>query len=152
MITDQLLQLASQQAVTASAVSQNTVELATVARDIGAGEPLYLCITVDDTATAAGAATVDFAALTSANQNLTTTQTLLATTGPIPVSELTAGRKPIYVPIPANNLSAFPIGRRYFGAGFTVATGPLTAGKFTVNVVHDRQDVGKHYPSGYTVA
>ena len=151
MITDALMLLASQQAVTATAVSQNTIDLGAQARDIGAGEPLYLCITVDETATAGGAATVDFAVIASANQNLSS-QTVLTTTGPIAIADLVAGRKPIYVPIPANNLSAYPIGRRYLGAVFTVATGPLTAGKFTVNVVRDRQDTGKHYASGYTVA
>lgn len=151
MITDALLLLASAQAVTATAVSQNTIDLGSLPRDIGAGEPLYLCITVDETVTAAGSATVLFGAVVSDNTDLSSGDTLAAT-GQIPKADLVAGRKPIFLPIPNNNLSANPKGKRYFGANFTVGTGPLTAGKFTVNVVHTRQDVSKYYPSGWTVA
>ncbi|MBK8772251.1 MAG: hypothetical protein IPM06_17765 [Rhizobiales bacterium] len=150
MMTDALLQLSAAQAVTASAVSTNTIDLGT-ARDIGPGRQLYAVITVDETATAAGAATVDFQLITSAAAALSS-PTIIGATSPIGKAELTAGRKPIVIPIPSANLNAQPIGQRYFGLQFTVATGPLTAGKFTVNITDSDVSVGKYYASGFTVA
>lgn len=150
MITDALLLLAAAQVVTASAVSTNTIDLG-VARDVGPGEPLYAVITVDEAAAASGSATVDFQLVSSAAANLGSA-TVLGSTGPIGKAELTLGRKPIVMEIPSAILAAQPIGQRYLGLNFAVATGPLTAGKFTVNIVRDVQDVGKYYASGYTVA
>jgi Bbp16-like protein len=150
MITDGLLQLASAQAVTASAVSQNTIDLG-LSRDAGAGEELFVVITVDQTVAAAGAATVQFQVITSASPNLST-PTVLMQTDAIAKTDLPAGRRPIVIELPRSNALAQPLGQRYLGLNFNVGTGPLTAGQFTVNVVHDVQDMGKFYPSAYTVA
>jgi len=150
MMTDALLQLATAQAVTTTAVSTNTLDLSQ-ARDIGAGKDLLVAITVDEAATAAGAATVDFQVISSAAANLGT-PTVIGATEPLAKTELTIGRKPIVVPIPAAVLLAQPIGQRYLGLQFTVATGPLTAGKFSVAIVDSDVHVGKNYPSGFTVA
>lgn len=150
MITDALLQLSNAQAVTATAVSENTIDL-TQARDVGAGEPLYVAITVDETVAASGSATVEFQVVT-ANAAGLGSFTILASTGPISKTELGAGRKPILIPVANVNLQQFLTGRRYLGVNYTVATGPLTAGKFTANVVLDRQDMQRYYPAGYTVA
>jgi hypothetical protein len=150
MITDALLLLSSAQAVTASAVSTNTIDLGT-SRDLGSGEPLYAVFTVDTTATAAGAATVNFQVISSAAANLGT-PTVLVQTDAIAKTELTAGRRPIILEIPPSVLAAQPIGQRYLGVQYTVGTGPLTAGAFTCNLVRDVQDVGKYHASGFTVA
>lgn len=150
MITDALLQLSSAQAVTASAVSTNTIDLGQ-ARDVGVGEDLYVAFTVDTTVTAAGAATVTFQVISSAAAALTS-PTVLAQTDAIGKAELTAGRRPIFLEIPSTVLAAQPIGQRYLGVQYTVGTGPLTAGAFTCNVVHDKQELGKNYLSGFTVA
>ena len=40
---------------------------------------------------------------------------------------------------------------RYLRVNYTVATGPLTAGKFTAFLAHDRQ-ASKAYASGFTVS
>lgn len=149
MITDALLLLSSAQAVTASAVSTNTIDLGT-ARDIGSGEPLEVDVTVDTTVTAAGAATVTFQVISSAAAALTS-PTIVTQTEAIGKAELTAGRKPIRIRISPHILAALPVGQRYLGLQYTVATGPLTAGNFTANIVQTGQDVGKTYPSGYTV-
>jgi hypothetical protein len=149
MITDALLQLSAAQAVTATAVSTNTIDLGT-ARDIGTGEPLEVDVTVDVTATAAGAATVNFQVISSAAAALTS-PTIVSQTDAIPVANLTAGRKPIRIRISPHVLNALPIGQRYLGLQYTVGTGPLTAGAFTASIVRDGQDVGKNYPSGFTV-
>lgn len=150
MITDAFLQLSNAQAVTATAVSTNTIDLG-VARDMGAGENMYIVITVDVAATAAGAATVNFQVISSAAAALTS-PTILMQTDALAKTELTLGRRPIIIEVPRSNLLAQPIGQRYLGLQYTVGTGPLTAGSFTVNIVHDVQDIGKYYPSGFTVA
>lgn len=149
MITDALLLLASAQAVTATAVSTNTIDLGAT-RDIGTGEPLYAVITVDEAATASGSATVQFQLISSAAANLGS-PTVLSQTDAIGKAELTLGRKPIVMELPSAILAAQPLGQRYLGMQFTVASGPLTAGKFTVNIVRDVQDVAKYYPAGYSV-
>lgn len=150
MILDALLQLSAAQAVTASAVSTNTIDLG-VNRDIASGKDLYAIITVDEAATAAGAATVQFQVITSAASNLSS-PTILGQTDAIAKTELTVGRKPICVPLPPAILNAQPIGQRYLGLQYTVATGPLTAGKFTCYIADSEVDVNKNYPSGFAVA
>lgn len=149
MLTDALLQLSSAQAVTVSAVSTNTIDLSK-ARDLGHGKQLYAVFTVDTTATAGGAATVTFQVVSSAAANLGS-PTVRIQTDAIAISELTAGRKPIVVPIPPGVLNAQPIGQRYLGANYVVATGPLTAGAFSCTITDTAPTVGANYPSGFDV-
>lgn len=142
--------VSSAQAVTASAVSTNTIDLSQV-RDVGVGEELKFAITVDVAATAAGAATVTFQAITSAAAALTS-PTILAQTDAIGKAELTLGRKAIELSIPRATLLAQPIGQRYLGLQYTIGTGPLTAGSFTAAIVVGAfQDSGKNYPAGYAI-
>jgi hypothetical protein len=150
MFLDKQSMLSEAQAVTASAVSANTIDLLT-ARDIAPGEDLSVFIAVDATATAAGAATVDFQFISSAAAALTS-PTVLAATGPIGKAELTAGRKLIELKVPRAALLAQPVGQRYVGIQYVVATGPLTAGAFTAGVVVDFQDQKQTYASGFVVA
>lgn len=150
MMTDALLQLSSAQAVTATAVSTNTIDLSQ-ARDIGAGIDFRAVFTVDVAATAAGAATVNFQVISSAAANLSS-PTILVQTDAIAKTELTIGRRPIVLEIPASILAAQPIGQRYLGVQYTVTTGPLTAGSFSAALTDSPVDVGKNYPSGFTVA
>jgi hypothetical protein len=137
------------QAVTATAVSTNTLDLGQ-ARDIGAGEDLSVFIDVDVAALAAGAATVDFQFISSASAALTS-PTELASTGPIGKAELTLGRKAIELKVQRALLNAQPLGQRYVGLQYVVATGPLTAGSFTAGIVVDFNDEKKYYASGFSV-
>lgn len=150
MLLDALLQLSNAQAVTATAVSTNTIDLSQ-SRDVGPGENLHAVISVDTTAAAAGAATVNFQIISSANANLSS-PTVLAQTDAIPIANLTAGRKPIVIDLSPTVLLAQPIGQRYLGIQYTVATGPLTAGAFTAYLSNSEVTVGANYPSGFTVA
>lgn len=150
MMTDALLQLSSAQAVTSTAVSTNTIDLSQ-ARDLGPGEDLYVIFTVDTTATAAGSATVNFQVITSAAANLGSPNVIVQTDA-IGKSELTAGRKPIWLCIPGAVLNAIPVGQRYLGVQYTVGTGPLTAGAFSAALTNSEVSVNQYYPSGFTVA
>lgn len=147
MITDANLTLSASQAVTATAFSTNTIDLG-VNRDIGAGEELNIYVNIEQTATAAGAATVNFQIVTSAAANLST-PTIIGQTDAIPKANLVAGTQ-ITIPVPRSFINK--LGQRYFGLQYTVGTGPLTAGIFSAGVVIDLPDSGlKNYPSGFSV-
>lgn len=147
MITDANLTLSASQAVTATAFSANTLDLGT-ARDIGAGEELNVYVNIEQTATAAGAATVNFQIVTSANANLST-PTIVGQTDAIPKASLVAGTQ-LVIAVPRSFINK--LGQRYFGLQYTVTTGPLTAGIFSAGIVIDAPDSGlKNYPSGYSV-
>lgn len=151
MMTDALLQLSAAQVVTATAVSTNTIDLGAQARDVGGLNQLYAVFTVDEAAAASGAATVNFQVITSASANLASPNVLVQTDA-IGKAELTLGRKPIAIAIPESVLNALPIGQRYLGVQYTVATGPLTTGKFSATITDTPVSVGKNYASGYSVA
>ena len=145
MITDALLQLSDAQAVTASAYSTNTIDLGS-ARDIGAGEELFAVFTVDQSF--ATATSVQFQIVISANANLSSHEVLVETPA-IAIASLNAGRAPIALRLPRTLTNA--LGQRYLGARYTIGGSNATAGQVTCNIVKDVQDVGKHYPSGFTV-
>lgn len=130
MITDAILKVSTAQAVTASAVSTNTID-GGAAGYANFGD-LQMLFMVDTTAAAAGAATVTFQIIGSAAANLSS-PVVLAQSDAIPKAELVAGRH-IAVAFPGrwNGLTAAP---RYIGANYLVATGPLTAGAFSADVV-----------------
>src|SRR5574343_180458 len=105
---------------------------------------------VDVSATAAGAATVTFEVITSANSDLSSPNVLVAT-GAVGKAELTAGRAPISLCLPPSVYAALPVGQRYLGVRYTVATGPLTAGSFTCYLSNTEVHGAKYYASGFTV-
>lgn len=145
MITDKLLQVSEAQAVTATAVSEDVVDLS-VARDIGAGEDVYFHFTVDETVTAAGAATVDLQVVVSDAEAMTS-PVVVACSGSVPKAELVAGKRYVLCISPMIG----SVGKRYLAARYVVGTGPLTAGKFSAVCVKDAQDY-KVYPVGSVVA
>lgn len=149
MITDALQQLSSAQAVTASAVSTNTMDLG-ANRDMAPGSDVYAVFSVDAAPTAAGLATVQFQLISSASANLSS-PTVLSEMDPIAIADLTLARKPITLNLNAAALLAQPIGQRYLGAQYTIGTGPLTAGAFSCVLTDTDVSVNKYYPSGFSV-
>lgn len=123
MIIDRALQVSNEQAVTASAASTDTIDTGQSTPDLGAAG-LYLVITTDEAATAAGAATVTFSVQDSADNSSFAD---VAVTAAIGKATLVAGYQHV-IPLPTRH-------RRYLRAYYTVATGPLTAGKFSAQVV-----------------
>jgi len=132
MILDKELLLSDEQAVTATAVSTNTIDLSAALRDIGAGEQIYAVVVVDVDFAAAGAATMVIGLITDDDEALSSPTTILSTPA-IGKAALTAGRVPIVIPVPPN------IAERYLGLNYTVATGPMTAGKVTAFIAKDVQ-------------
>jgi hypothetical protein len=152
MITDVLLTVSgannpgtaiSGQAITATAVSTNTIDLGT-ARDIGEGENLYMVFTVVEA----------FNTLTSLTMNVITDDnaalssgTVIASTGAVALANLTAGKQYV-VRLPAQIAS---LGERYLGASYTVSGTNPTQGSILAQIVLDIQDGKKFYASGFSV-
>lgn len=148
MIIDAFLRVSNAQTVTASAVSTDTIDLS-VARDIGTGEDMEFVFTVDEAALAAGAATVEFQVIGSTAANLSS-PVVLGSSGAIGKASLTLGQQII---VQLNPQDIVPLGYRYLGANYVVATGPLTAGKFTASLtINAPQAKQKSYASGFSVA
>lgn len=123
MYIDKNLQVSNEQAVTASAASTDVIDFGQASPDIGMAD-LYAVITVDESATAAGAATVTFSVQDSADNS---TFADVAVTAAIGKATLVAGYQHV-IPMPTKL-------RRYSRVYYTVGTGPLTAGKFSAQVV-----------------
>lgn len=121
MIIDRFNEYSDAQAVTASAASTNVVDLDAAGKI--EGKPYYLHVKVNTSATAAGDATVTFALQTDDDEAFGSATTLW-TSAAIGKATLVAGYEVIRLPI--NGLAL----ERYTRVYYTVATGPLTAGKF----------------------
>jgi hypothetical protein len=146
MITDKLNTFSAAQAVTATAASADVLDLGPLThgntrRDIGAGEPIHLVVTALTTATATGAATVNFQLQTSDDNS---TWGTLYDSGAVGLTDLAAGKQPVAVAVPRGV-------RRYLRVNYVVGTGPLTAGSFFAGLVKDAQDTA-YYASGFTIA
>lgn len=142
MITDKLLRVSEDQAVTTTAVSTNTIDLS-VARDIGEGKELFMNFAV--TTAFAGGTSVKFEVISSANANLSS-PTVIGSSDAVVTADLVAGKN-VAVAI---NPQIASNGQRYLGARYTVS-GTYTAGKVTADIVETVQDGKKYYASGFTV-
>lgn len=148
MLIDKQNLFADAQAVTATALSTNVIDhnhIQNALKDIGTGECLYLVITCSESAAAAGAATVTFTLESDSDSGLVTSPTVHFSTGAIGKAALTAGMAPMVFCLPRQNTY-----ERYLGVRFTVATGPLTAGKFSVALVGNAPSF-KPYAKSYNV-
>lgn len=128
MIFDSTFLFSDNQAITATANSENTIDLG-VTRDIGKGVPIPLRIQV----------TEDFAGLTdltvsveSGNNEPLPSAPVIATSPPIPVAELVAGAE--------FTIQYMPVGTfRYIRLKYTVGGTNATAGAVTAGVVAGHQ-------------
>ena len=140
MFIDKLLQVSTNQAVTASAASSDVIDFGQANPNVGLDDRSNMVITVSESAAAAGAATVTFSVQDSAD-NFSFAD--VAVTAAIGKAALTAGRQ-IVIPMPVTL-------RRYCRVFYTVGTGPLTAGKFSAQVVTGIQQ-NTHYPDSPRIA
>lgn len=125
MLLDAQLLFSDLQAVTVTANSTNLIDTL-AARDIAAGEELYIVCEVTTTATADGSATVTFSLETDDNSSFSSA-TQLYTTAAIGKATLVAGYRALAFKLPRYT-------ERYLRLVYTVATGPLTAGKFLAGI------------------
>ena len=147
MILDHENEFSDDQAVTATAIGEDVIDLsgAPVLQDIGGGEAVWLVITVGTAATAAGAATVTFTLESDSTTDLATSPTVHFSSAAISKDALTAGACPVAVRLPADDYE------RYVGVRYTVATGPLTAGTFNAFFTNT-PDTYRSYPDGKTIS
>lgn len=140
MILDKLLMFSEAQAVTAGGASTDVIDLAPIdgtRRDIGVGYPLEFWATVNTTATAAGAATMNVQLQTSPDNS---TWTTLYDSGTLALAALTAGKRLFSAKVPAGV-------QRYLRVNYVVGTGPLTAGAFTSGINLDVDNNTPYYPT-----
>ena len=142
MITDKLLRVSEDQAVTTTAVSTNTIDLG-VARDMGEGTALYMNFAL--TEAFVNGTSVTFEVITSASANLGS-PTVIGSSNAIVTASLTLGKNIVV----AINPQIASKGKRYLGARYVV-TGTMNAGKVTADVVETIGDGQKYYASGFTV-
>ncbi|MFV0602031.1 MAG: Bbp16 family capsid cement protein [Brachymonas sp.] len=140
MIIDKLLQVSSKQAVTASAASTDVIDFGQANPNTGMDDRSHMVITVDEAAAASGAATVKFSVQDSADNS---TFADVVATSAIGKAALGAGQQ-VVLPMPTKL-------RRYCRVNYTVDTGPLTAGKFSAQVVAGFQQ-NTHYPDSPRIA
>lgn len=141
MLIDKEALLSDNQAVTATAFSTNSYDLTTQLRNLGRGD-LRIVIETLETVTAAGAATVNFE-VGHADDTAGTNFVAQFSSGAIGKATLVAGYAPIDIPLPDTGA------KRHLLVRYTVATGPLTAGKFTAALVRG-SDHQRAYADGYT--
>lgn len=130
-------------------------------RDIGpsytGNDSLDIFVQVQTTFNATGSATLQVSIQAAVDAGTTATNQVPGTwydqvmTGALPVANLTAGREILRTPVPrwsvcAANTTTRP---RFYRLNYTVATGPMTAGKVEAALVPSggRQD-NHAYPSG----
>ena len=145
-LTDRQTLLSNEQAVTVTAFSTDQYDTGNVTggRNIGrSNADLRAVFTVDEAATASGSATVVFE-IGEADDAAGTGFVALAASAAIGKAALTVGAKPFDVKIP-DTTKRFIVGR------YTVATGPLTAGKFTLSL-QVGSDHQRTYPRGDNVS
>ena len=142
MITDKLLRVSEDQALTTTAVSTNTIDLS-VARDMGEGQELFMNFAV--TAALTGGTSVKFEVIQSASADLST-PTVIGSTDAVVTASLVAG----YNTAVRVNPQIGSKGQRYIGARYTIS-GTYSAGTVTADVVASIQDGKKFYASGFTV-
>jgi hypothetical protein len=127
MIIDKLLQVSNKQAVTATAESTDAIDSGNAYTDVGFDSHLFMVFTIDVAFTAAGAGTLQCAIMDSADGS---TFTNVVQSAAIAKTALVKGAIVAVLALP-------PGLRRYVKAGYTVATGPMTAGQISAEIVYD---------------
>jgi hypothetical protein len=143
MITDKLLRVSEDQALTTTAVSTDKIDLS-VARDIGEGQDLFMNFAVTTTLT--GGTSVKFEVVIADDAAISTNVEVVGSSDAILTAALVAGKNEAV----RINPKVASLGRRYLAARYTIV-GTYTAGKVTADVVMDIQDGRKFYPSGVTI-
>ena len=140
MYLDAQNQFSNAQAVTSTAISENVIDLCAgvtttppnLTTDLGIGEPVWLVIQTETACTDSGSdATVTFSLESDDNVGLSSA-TVHYTSGAVPFATYSpVGTRVVATRLPSGNY------QRYLGVRYTVASGPLTAGKFDAFLTKD---------------
>jgi hypothetical protein len=125
MLLDAQLLFSDLQALTATANSTNVIDTL-AARDIAAGEDLYVVCVVTTTTVSAGSSTLTITLETDDNVSFSSATTLY-TTSAIAKATLVAGYRALSFKLPRYT-------ERYLRLVYTVATADFTAGKFLAGI------------------
>ena len=130
--------LSEGQAITATAVSTNVIDLG-ADRDIGPTNLRMRAQVVTEDFAAGGNGTLKVALQTSDVENFGSGVVTLHETGAIGKADLTNGKVITDIAIPLGT-------KRYLRANYTVATGPMTAGAVTTMFVQN-SEMRRDYPN-----
>lgn len=124
-------------------LSTNVIDLG-VARNVGAGEEIYLVVTCVTAMTSSGSDdTLRVDLITDDNAGMNSA-TVLDIVGTFPAASAAGTRFVKRLPVTDSY-------ERYLGLRYTAATGPLTAGAFDAFLTKDI-DALRSYPKGYTIS
>lgn len=147
MILDAQLLLSDAQALTATALSTNTIDNTIAGNNFSTGEKMAVCFTVDVAADfTTGDETYQFQLIQSANSNLSSADVLVETTvAYITASKLVKGYR-LVIPVPPELIT-----KRYFGVNYVLAgTTPLLT--VTAELVPLIFAQAEHlYPKNFTI-
>ena len=132
-------------AITVTRNSTNVIDLVKTGLNIGLGRPFFIYVTVTTAFTADGAATLQVALVTDDNASLSSLTTLQDLPAVIAVASLVAGFSFSFYIHPTSVME------QYLGLIYTVATGPMTAGKVTAGIALQVPGYTA-YPRNYPVA
>ena len=145
MITDRELTASNEQAVTATAVSTDSIALDGLF--LGRpGDDFRAYVQIDQAFTAGGAATMTIEVIQATNGALTTGIDVIGTiVTTAALAVLVPNTKAFYadIPMPKNT-------KGFVGFRYTVATGPMTAGKITAGFVPGTPTPLNDRPTFYT--
>lgn len=152
MYVDKQAEFSDAQAVTATAISTNVMDLISnssgknALRDIGTGQDVYLVVQTITAATDTGSdATLTVTLESDSTVDLATSATTHFSTGAMAFATFSpAGSVLAAVKLPQGNYE------RYLGVRYTVASGPLTAGTFDAFLTTDVQ-AWRAYERNYVV-
>jgi len=149
MILDKFLEFSDAQAVTATAISTNVVDLyplgGNASRDIGNGENIYLIVRTLAAATDVTSDATLTVTFESSNAEDLSASTVHFSTGALAFATFSpAGTELARFKLPGGNYL------RYLGVRYTVAAGPLTGGTFDAFIVKDDQAY-RSYAVGSTI-
>jgi hypothetical protein len=133
MYIDAQNELSDAQAVTATAISENVIDMGVTGVKLGAGTPKFIEVAVDTLPVSAGSSTLVVTVESSDAVGLTSTNTH-ATSATIAKATLVAGYK-IRLHLDPNVVM-----KRYLGLRYTVAVANFSAGNFSAYVAPVEQN------------
>lgn len=147
MITDRQHQVSAAQALTSGTIiATDAIDLGQ-ARDVGAGEMMFLVINVDTTFTGGTSVQPQIITGTGVSTTINAGVQVLGSLPALTAAQLVAGALFVF-PVPERNPQ--DRGARYLGVQY-VMVGTFGAGALTASFVKGSQHINKQYTSGFVI-